>query len=95
MNTFANTETYFPGWQLLQIPGPSNIPAAVLNAIAHPTADHRGVAFSEFAKRLLQDLKPVFGTRENVIVFPSSGTGAWEAALVNTMSPDDSVLMAA
>ncbi|WP_245273538.1 aminotransferase class V-fold PLP-dependent enzyme [Phyllobacterium sp. UNC302MFCol5.2] len=94
MSGMANTETYYPGWQLLQIPGPSNVPPAVLHAIARPTIDHRGLAFAAFARNLLEDLRPVFGTREDIIVFPSSGTGAWEAALVNTMSPGERVLMA-
>ncbi|HEY4201283.1 MAG TPA: aminotransferase class V-fold PLP-dependent enzyme [Devosiaceae bacterium] len=90
----ANAESYYPGWQLLQIPGPSNVPARVLQAIAHPTIDHRGEAFARFAKDLLRDLKPLFGTRHDVVIFPSSGTGAWEAALVNVASPGDTVLMA-
>ena len=81
------------GRHFLQIPGPTNVPDAVLRAIDHPTIDHRGPAFGEFARQLLADLKPVFGTAGEVIIFPGSGTGAWEAALVNTLSPGDRVLM--
>ncbi|MDB5536827.1 MAG: Serine--glyoxylate aminotransferase 2 [Devosia sp.] len=94
MNALANAKPYFPGWQLLQIPGPSNVPAKVLAAMAQPTIDHRGEAFAAFAKTLLDDLKPIFGTSDDVVIFPSSGTGAWEAALVNVTSPGDAVLMA-
>ncbi|MDP4506736.1 pyridoxal-phosphate-dependent aminotransferase family protein [Nonomuraea turcica] len=80
------------GRHFLQIPGPTNVPDRVLRAIARPTIDHRGPAFAELARELLDRLKPVFGTRHDVVVYPSSGTGAWEAALVNTLSPGDRVL---
>ncbi|MFC4116927.1 pyridoxal-phosphate-dependent aminotransferase family protein [Nonomuraea zeae] len=80
------------GRHFLQIPGPTNVPDRVLRAIAQPTIDHRGPAFARLAGDLLERLKPVFGTGEHVIVYPSSGTGAWEAALVNTLSPGDKVL---
>jgi alanine-glyoxylate transaminase/serine-glyoxylate transaminase/serine-pyruvate transaminase len=93
LNSIPNTETYYPGWQLLQIPGPSNVPSSVLSAIAQPTIDHRGAAFATFARTLFQDLKPIFGTKDDVVIFPSSGTGAWEAALINVTSPGDTVLM--
>ncbi|GLZ05607.1 serine--glyoxylate aminotransferase [Actinomadura sp. NBRC 104412] len=76
----------------LQIPGPTNVPDRVLRAIAAPTVDHRGPAFAALALDLLERLRPVFGTAGPVIVYPSSGTGAWEAALVNTLSPGDRVL---
>jgi alanine-glyoxylate transaminase/serine-glyoxylate transaminase/serine-pyruvate transaminase len=76
----------------LQIPGPTNVPDRVLRALAAPTIDHRGPEFAALALDLLERLKPVFGTRGPVIVYPSSGTGAWEAALVNTLSPGDRVL---
>jgi alanine-glyoxylate transaminase/serine-glyoxylate transaminase/serine-pyruvate transaminase len=76
----------------LQIPGPTNVPDRVLRAIAAPTLDHRGPAFAALALDLLERLKPVFGTAGPVFVYPSSGTGAWEAALVNTLSPGDRVL---
>jgi len=80
------------GRHFLQIPGPTNVPDRVLRAIAQPTIDHRGPAFARLATDLLERLKPVFGTRHDVVVYPSSGTGAWEAALVNTLSPGDRVL---
>ena len=76
----------------LQIPGPTNVPERVLRAIDRATIDHRGPAFQELAGTVLAGLKRVFRTEEPVIVYPSSGTGAWEAALVNTLSPGDRVL---
>jgi alanine-glyoxylate transaminase/serine-glyoxylate transaminase/serine-pyruvate transaminase len=78
----------------LQIPGPTNVPDRVLRAIDSPTIDHRGPAFQALAQRLLDRLKPVFQTTEPIVIYPASGTGAWEAALVNTLSPGDRVLMA-
>ncbi|MHC5262814.1 pyridoxal-phosphate-dependent aminotransferase family protein [Streptomyces sp. UC4497] len=80
------------GRHFLQIPGPTNVPDRVLRAMAAPTIDHRGPEFAELTKRLLVALKPVFGTAGPVVVYPASGTGAWEAALVNTLSPGDRVL---
>ncbi|WP_328630557.1 pyridoxal-phosphate-dependent aminotransferase family protein [Streptomyces sp. NBC_00356] len=80
------------GRHFLQIPGPTNVPDRVLRAMAAPTIDHRGPEFAELTKRLLTSLKPVFGTAGPVVVYPASGTGAWEAALVNTLSPGDRVL---
>ncbi|MCX4835313.1 aminotransferase class V-fold PLP-dependent enzyme [Streptomyces sp. NBC_01016] len=80
------------GRHFLQIPGPTNVPDRVLRAMAAPTIDHRGPEFAELTKRLLAVLKPVFGTAGPVVVYPASGTGAWEAALVNTLSPGDRVL---
>ncbi|HEX4817627.1 MAG TPA: aminotransferase class V-fold PLP-dependent enzyme [Nonomuraea sp.] len=80
------------GRHFLQIPGPTNVPDRVLRAVARPTIDHRGPEFAALARDLLDRLKPVFGTRHDVVVYPSSGTGAWEAALVNTLSPGDRVL---
>lgn len=80
------------GRHFLQIPGPTNVPDRVLRAMAAPTIDHRGPEFAELTKRLLASLKPVFGTQGPVVVYPASGTGAWEAALVNTLSPGDRVL---
>jgi alanine-glyoxylate transaminase / serine-glyoxylate transaminase / serine-pyruvate transaminase len=82
-----------PGRHFLQIPGPTNVPDRVLRAIAQPTIDHRGSAFAALARDVLDGLQGVFQTLEPVVVYPSSGTGAWEAALVNTLSPGDSVLM--
>ncbi|MBV8846845.1 MAG: aminotransferase class V-fold PLP-dependent enzyme [Bryobacterales bacterium] len=86
--------SYRGGRHFLQIPGPTNIPERVLRAMAAPTIDHRGPDFSRFARELLKELKDIFKTTEGrIVVYPSSGTGAWEAALVNTLSPGDSVLM--
>ncbi|WP_280448987.1 pyridoxal-phosphate-dependent aminotransferase family protein [Nocardia brasiliensis] len=84
--------TAHSGRHFLQIPGPTNVPDRVLHAIAQPTIDHRGPEFAELALDLLHRLKPVFGTGNPVVVYPASGTGAWEAALVNTLSPGDRVI---
>jgi alanine-glyoxylate transaminase/serine-glyoxylate transaminase/serine-pyruvate transaminase len=81
------------GRHFLQIPGPTNVPDRVLRAIDRPTIDHRGPEFGELGRRVLDGLKGVFKTRHPVIIYPASGTGAWEAALVNTLSPGDRVLM--
>jgi alanine-glyoxylate transaminase/serine-glyoxylate transaminase/serine-pyruvate transaminase len=81
------------GRHFLQIPGPTNVPDRILRAIAAPTMDHRGPAFGKLGRRVLDGLKPIFGTHGPVIIYPASGTGAWEAALVNTLSPGDHVLM--
>jgi alanine-glyoxylate transaminase/serine-glyoxylate transaminase/serine-pyruvate transaminase len=81
------------GRHFLQIPGPSNVPDRILRAIARPTIDHRGPEFSRLTLELADGLRPVFGTKGPVIVFPSSGTGAWEAAIVNTLRPGDKILM--
>jgi alanine-glyoxylate transaminase / serine-glyoxylate transaminase / serine-pyruvate transaminase len=81
------------GRHFLQIPGPSNTPDRVLRAMDYPTMDHRGPDFGKFGKQLLEKLRAVFKTSQPVIVFPASGTGAWEAALANTLSPGDRVLM--
>lgn len=82
-----------PGRHALQIPGPTNVPDRVLRALSRPTIDHRGPEFSALAKEVLAGLREVFRTTGPVVVFPSSGTGAWEAALVNTLSPGDRILM--
>ena len=81
------------GRHFLQIPGPTNVPDRVLRAIAQPTIDHRGAAFARLTKEVLASLQRIIQTSGAVIVFPSSGTGAWEAALVNTLSPGDRVVM--
>jgi alanine-glyoxylate transaminase/serine-glyoxylate transaminase/serine-pyruvate transaminase len=81
-----------PGRHFLQIPGPSNVPEAVLRAMAQPTVDHRGPAFAAMTQRILERLKTVVQTTGPVLLFPSSGSGAWEAALVNTLSAGDRVL---
>jgi alanine-glyoxylate transaminase/serine-glyoxylate transaminase/serine-pyruvate transaminase len=82
------------GRHFLQIPGPTNVPDRVLRAIDAPTIDHRGPEFAELGKTVLAGMKRVFGTQADVVIYPASGTGAWEAALVNTLSPGDRVLMA-
>jgi alanine-glyoxylate transaminase / serine-glyoxylate transaminase / serine-pyruvate transaminase len=81
-----------PGRHFLQIPGPTNVPDRVLRAIAQPTIDHRGPEFAEFVTELLPRLCRVFRTEGPVVIYPSSGTGAWEAALVNVLAPRDRVL---
>src|SRR5581483_4101158 len=81
------------GRHFLQIPGPTNVPDRVLRAMAQPTIDHRGPAFAAIAKEVLDGLRAVFQTAGRVVIYPSSGTGAWEAALVNTLSPGDRILM--
>lgn len=80
------------GRHFLQIPGPGPVPDEVVRAMSAPVLDHRGPEFREFTLDLLPRLGPVFGTAGPVVVYPSSGTGAWEAALVNTLSPGDRVL---
>ena len=80
------------GRTLLQLPGPTNVPDAVLQAIARPTIDHRGERFAEIYRSVARDLQPVFGTAEPVAIYVGSGTGGWEAALVNTLSPGERVL---
>jgi len=85
--------SHVAGPHFLQIPGPSNVPGRILRAIEQPTIDHRGPTFQALACEVLDKIKPIFKTVEPVIIFPSSGTGAWEAALVNTLSPGDKVLM--
>ncbi|SDB45911.1 pyridoxal-phosphate-dependent aminotransferase family protein [Belnapia rosea] len=81
------------GRHFLQIPGPTNVPDRVLRAMDNPTMDHRGPDFGRFGAQLLEKLRTVFKTEGPVIIYPASGTGAWEAALVNTLSPGDRVLM--
>mgnify|MGYP001159659840 CR=1 FL=1 len=81
------------GRHFLQIPGPTNVPARVLEAIAQATIDHRGPRFQNLAAEVLERLAAIFRTQGKIVIFPSSGTGAWEAALVNTLSPGDQLLM--
>ena len=81
------------GRHFLQIPGPTNVPDRVLRAIDRPTIDHRGPEFQALGKEVLEGMKRIFKTRHPVVIYPASGTGAWEAALVNTLSPGDKVLM--
>jgi alanine-glyoxylate transaminase/serine-glyoxylate transaminase/serine-pyruvate transaminase len=80
------------GRHFLQIPGPTNVPDRILRAMARPTIDHRGPAFASLGKEVLAGLQEIFQTNGPVVIYPSSGTGAWEAALTNTLSPGDRVL---
>ena len=82
------------GRHFLQIPGPTNVPDRVLRAIDRPTIDHRGPEFAQLGKAVIAGMKRVFQTSQDVVIYPASGTGAWEAALVNTLSAGDRVLMA-
>ncbi|HTZ38133.1 MAG TPA: aminotransferase class V-fold PLP-dependent enzyme [Stellaceae bacterium] len=84
---------FHTGRHFLQIPGPTNVPDRVLQAMSFPTIDHRGPEFAELGREIVAGMKRVFQTAGTVVVYPSSGTGAWEAALVNTLSPGDRVLM--
>ncbi|MGQ3354814.1 MAG: pyridoxal-phosphate-dependent aminotransferase family protein [Phreatobacter sp.] len=81
------------GRHFLQIPGPSPVPERILSAIARQTIDHRGPDFGKLGLRVLDGMRSVFKTRGHVVIYPASGTGAWEAALANTLSPGDKVLM--
>jgi len=81
------------GRHFLQIPGPTNVPDRILRAMDYPTIDHRGPEFQQLGKAVLSGIRRIFQTEGPVIIFPASGTGAWEAALVNTLSPGDPVLM--
>jgi alanine-glyoxylate transaminase / serine-glyoxylate transaminase / serine-pyruvate transaminase len=85
---------YNAGRHFLQIPGPTNVPERVLRAIDHATIDHRGPDFGALGREVLSGMQAVFKTRSPVVIYPASGTGAWEAALVNTLSPGDRILMA-
>lgn len=81
------------GRHFLQIPGPSPVPDRILRALSYPTIDHRGPEFGELGLKVLAGLKKIFKTEHPVVIYPASGTGAWEAALVNTLNPGDTVLM--
>src|ERR1051326_9405461 len=81
------------GRHFLQIPGPTPVPDRILRAMSYPTIDHRGPEFGALGRKVLADIKQIFKTRHPVIIYPASGTGAWEAALVNTLSSGDKVLM--
>jgi alanine-glyoxylate transaminase/serine-glyoxylate transaminase/serine-pyruvate transaminase len=80
------------GRHFLQIPGPTNVPDRILRAMARPTIDHRGPEFGQLGREVLEGLKSIFKTSGPVIMYPASGTGAWEAAVVNTLSPGDRIL---
>jgi alanine-glyoxylate transaminase/serine-glyoxylate transaminase/serine-pyruvate transaminase len=84
---------YRSGRHFLQIPGPTNVPERILRATDRPTIDHRGPEFAEMTHEILAGLKSIFNTDGPVVIYPASGTGAWEAALVNVLSPGDRVLM--
>ncbi|MGC1532074.1 MAG: aminotransferase class V-fold PLP-dependent enzyme, partial [Bradyrhizobium sp.] len=85
--------TKHQGRHFLNIPGPSPVPDRVLRAMDMPVIDHRSAEFAELGKAVFEGCQKIFKTKGPVIVFPSSGTGAWEAAIVNTLSPGDKVLM--
>ena len=89
----SNSAAFKSGRHFLQIPGPSNVPDRILRAIDRPTIDHRGPEFGRLGRAVLAGCQAVFGTAGPVIIFPASGTGAWEAAVVNTLSRGDRVLM--
>ncbi|MCH9675843.1 MAG: aminotransferase class V-fold PLP-dependent enzyme, partial [Gammaproteobacteria bacterium] len=81
------------GRHFLQIPGPTNVPDRILRAINAPTIDHRGPDFADLGKEVLSGIQGIFSTENPVIIFPGSGTGAWEAAMVNTLSPGDTIVI--
>jgi len=81
------------GRHFLQIPGPTNVPGRVLRALSQPTIDHRGPEFAKLAREVLTGAQGIFMTKSPVVIYPASGTGAWEASLVNTLSPGDKILM--
>src|SRR6202790_2950439 len=85
--------TIHTGRHFLQIPGPSNIPDRVLRAIDRPVMDHRGAEFASIVKESLEGMQKIVQTRGPVLMYPASGSGAWEAAIVNTLSAGDRVLM--
>ena len=87
------SKNYMPGEHFLQLPGPSNVHDSILRAMDYPTIDHRGPEFSDLANDCLEGIKTIFKTKSNVIIYPASGTGAWEAALVNTIRENELVLM--
>ena len=90
----GNRSPLHTGRHFLQIPGPTNVPDRVLRAMDMPTIDHRGPEFAQLGLEVIEGCKAVFKTRGSVVIYPSSGTGAWEAAIVNTLAPGDKVLMA-
>jgi hypothetical protein len=90
----THPSSYKPGRHFLQIPGPTNVPERILRAIDRPTSDHRGKEFAHLGCECLEGMKPIFNTTSGeVFIYPASGTGAWEAAIVNTLSAGDRVLM--
>ena len=87
------SSSYQAGRHFLQIPGPTNVPDRILRAMDHPTIDHRGPAFAEIGRKCLDGMKSIFKTDSAVIIYPASGTGAWEAALANLIAEGELVLM--
>jgi alanine-glyoxylate transaminase/serine-glyoxylate transaminase/serine-pyruvate transaminase len=85
--------SYLSGRQFVQLPGPTNVPERILRAMSRPTIDHRGPEFGILGLEVLDGMKEIFQTSSKVVVYPSSGSGAWEGALTNTLSPGDKVLM--
>src|ERR1700688_914169 len=81
------------GRHFLQIPGPTNVPDRILRAMNRPVIDHRGPEFAKLGAEVLEGTRKLFQTSGHVVIYPASGTGAWEAAIVNTLSPGDQVLM--
>ncbi len=81
------------GWHFLQLPGPTNVPGRVLRAMDRPTIDHRGQEFADLTREILAEVGQVFQTSGKVVIYPASGSGGWESALVNTLSPGDGVLL--
>jgi len=88
-----NLDSHPSGRHFLHVPGPSPVPARILRAISLPPIDHRGPEFGQLGLKVLSSIKQIFKTKQPVIIYSASGTGAWEAALVNTLSPGDHVLM--
>src|SRR5579862_5036601 len=84
---------YSSGRQFVQLPGPTNVPERVLRAMSRPTIDHRGPECGLLGLEVLEGMKGIFQTSGTVVIYPSSGSGAWEGALTNTLSPGDKILM--
>ena len=93
LRIMPNLDFHPSGRHFLQIPGPSPVPDRILRAMSMPTIDHRGPEFAQLGLKVLADMRKIFQTAHPVMIYPASGTGAWEAALVNTLSPGDHVLM--
>src|SRR5437660_6495242 len=91
--SMAKNSSRRAGRHFLQIPGPTPVPDRILRAMDMPTIDHRGPDFQRLGKRVLEGMKTIFKCAGPVVIYPASGTGAWEAALANTLSPGDRVLM--
>ncbi len=89
----AKSNTYKAGKHFLQVPGPTNLPDRILRAMDRPAIDHRGPQFAELSKNILERIKLIFKSTDPVVIYPSAGTGAMEASLVNTLSEGDKILM--